>query len=163
LNLRITRSPERTGLFPAQTWELIELVMAGCPEEPLKTFRKTLIGRGKPLTARQADAAIGGARCASATGPADGRRKRAYQYEGLTASLARMRWYLRHRMPVVFARAHGHQWNEAEIEIIKEAAAGAVPVTFLEWNETAVDRTAGPACLPGQASANGQAGEPHEQ
>jgi hypothetical protein len=148
MKLRIANPAEHPGLLPAETWELIELVMAGCPDEPLKTFRKSLIGRGKPLTARQADSAISGARCVLATGPKADRGQRAQRPEKLPHSLARLRWYLRHRMPVVFARPQGHDWNEPETEMITEARAAGVPLTFLEWDAAAVDRTAGPGCLP---------------
>jgi hypothetical protein len=148
MKLRITTPPGRAELFPAEIFELIELVMAGCPEEPLKVFRKTLIGRGKPLSARQADSAISGARCVLQTGPKADRGKRAERPETMPYSLARMRWYLRHRMPVVFARPQGHTWDDPETEVIGQARAAGVPVTFLEWDTAAVDRTAGPGCLP---------------
>ena len=149
MKLRITTLSENAGPLAPEAWELIELVMAGCPDEPLKVFRKSLIGRGKPLTMRQADSAIQGARTVLRTGPAVGaRRSRAEQPETLPRSLARMRWYLRHHMPVVFARPQGHDWDDRETTIISQAQAAGVPLTFLEWDSAVVDRTAGPGCLP---------------
>src|ERR1039458_9679311 len=81
--------------YLAETWELVELVCAGCPEEPLKVFRKSLItsvGGRKILTARQADAAIGSAQCTIRTGPIIGRNKREAIPELPTAWLVRAMW-----------------------------------------------------------------------
>lgn len=131
----LTEQPEA---FPHEIWELIELVLASCPDLALKTFRKSLIGKGKPLTAKMADAAINGARATLRTGPligSRGRTKRAEVPESLNHSLARMHWYMRRNMTAVFARAQDHQWHERELELIKVAQEFERPLTFLEWHE----------------------------
>lgn len=104
-----------------------------------------MIGRGKPLSARWADASIAGARAARRTGPVTGRPgKRAEQDEPLMQCLARMLWYARHRMPVVFARAQDYDYTKHELQVIRHARAAGAKLTFLEWTDDTVDRTAGP-------------------
>lgn len=146
LSKGVTASEAIQPAYPYEIWELIELVMASCPEDALKAFRKTIIGRGKPLTARMADAAIGGARTVLETGPLTGRgqSKHAEVPEALRPKLARLHWYLRHRMPLVFARAQGYEYTDEERELIAAARRTDVRVTFLEWSGEAVDRVAGP-------------------
>jgi len=118
--------------------------MACCPDEALKSFRKSLIGKGNPLTARMADASIDGAKATLRTGPAvvsRGRYKRTEEPESLPHSLARMRWYMRRGMPAVFARPQGHQWHERELDLIKEAQREHYTLTFLEWYTRECDCT----------------------
>jgi hypothetical protein len=155
MKLHATAGPEQEPAsgYPHQIWELTELVMAGCPDEALKTFRAVLIdryNRSNPdrLTAQQADAAINGAKTVRRTGrlPATGRKQRPEEPETLRLSLARARWYLRHGLPVVFARAEGHAWTEREHAVMAVARAAGATLTFLEWTSTGVDRVAGPAC-----------------
>ena len=150
MKLRVTEeNPEQASSFPRQVWELTELVMAGCPAEALKEFRKSLIGRGNPLTARQADAAIGGARAVRRTGPlpVSGRQARAELPESRRQAVARSYWYMRSGLPVVFARPEGYKFRKREKQAMKIARQHDIALTFLEWNETGVDRVVGPACL----------------
>jgi hypothetical protein len=129
--------------------------MAGCPDGALKAFRAAAIdryNRANPdrLTAQQADAAIGGARAVLRTGriPAAGRKVRPEEPEHVRLSLVRARWYLRCGLPVVFARAEGYTYTDEETGFIAVARDAGAVLTYLEWNDTAVDRVAGPACLP---------------
>jgi hypothetical protein len=139
--------------YPHQIWELAELVMAGCPPAALKEFRGILIdryNRANPdrLTAGQADDAISGAKTVLRTGrlPAAGRKARPEEPETLRASLARARWYLRHGLPAVFARAEGYAWTDEELQFVAGVRAAGAALTFLEWNDTGVDRVGGPPC-----------------
>jgi hypothetical protein len=142
--------------WPLETWELQELTVLGCPDEALKTFRKSLIGRGNPLTARQADAAIADGQGAIRTGRIpknDKRGKRPLVPETFEQSLPRLAWYVRMGMSVVFARPQGHKWTEDELEIVTTARELECALTFLEWYEAVgestagVDRVAGPGAV----------------
>jgi hypothetical protein len=133
--------------LPVQIWELTELVCLGCPQEALKVFRKGLIGRGNPLTARQADAAISSARQAISTGrlvPGSRNNKRAEVPETPEESLTRLRWYVRTCLPVVVARPRHHEYTDEEAEIILIARDLGCDLTFLEWDDEGVDRIAAP-------------------
>lgn len=48
--------------WPIEGFLLSMLVMADAPEEAVKSYRKSVIGRGKPLTAKRADDFIRSAR-----------------------------------------------------------------------------------------------------
>lgn len=120
--------------LPAEFWELSELVMSGCPGPALAAFRKSVIGRGKPLTAKQADAAIGGATTALAG-----------TIEPMHAKLLRLRWMARHRFPVVFAREQEYVYTDDELDTIVWCEKWPESqIIYLEFDSDAVDRVSGP-------------------
>jgi hypothetical protein len=121
--------------IPPEYWELLELAANGATDEAIKPFRKSLIGRGKPLKAKTADAAIRGARLACIP---NGER------ETFDAQLIRLRWYLKCEMPVVFARPRGYIFTNDEIALMLRADDASTPVTVLEFDETGVDRVPTP-------------------
>ncbi len=152
-----TTMKTENGWFPTEWWELAELVLAGCPDTPLKAFRSTLL-RGKPLMAGDADAAIKGAHKTLATGPLvmgehtvkNCKRKRNEPLckiitlkrrveapkEDMEQRLARQRWFLRHDRTVIFAGPNKYRLTKDERAI----AAEANTVSFLEWDDSEVHR-----------------------
>jgi len=131
--------------YPPEFWELLEVVMAGAPKAAVKGFRKSMIGRGKPLKAREADAAIRGAILSLQQSRAGARADLQGIVEPLDQNLERLRWYLKMKLPVVFARPAGWQYTRNEKWIIEDAREQNVEVTFLEFDDNAVDRVNGPA------------------
>jgi hypothetical protein len=150
--LGLARYFYRREHFPREWWELVELALAGCPLEPLKAFRKTVIGRGNPLTAATADSAIAGAlKMIGVDCPANWANskrtalKPCITYpEGMAARLDRARYLLRNDQTVIFARPKGYKYAADEIVIIKDAIAADVPLSFLEWDKATVARVAAP-------------------
>lgn len=118
--------------------------MAECPEGPLKAYRKSLIGRGKPLTAKQADSAIRGAQHVLATGALSGKgkgAKREIESEPVADKLSRGLWYLRQGLPLVLARPYGYTWTPSEIKVIKIAKEKGIAIKCLQWDGDEVHRT----------------------
>lgn len=158
--------------LPPEFWELQELVQNGCPDEALKTFRKSVIGKKNPLTAREANAAIAGALTTCRTGKIiDTRKKeRAYELPSVELFIDRANWYARTGIPVCFARPYDYEWTEPELEFIHEHKEHALisewpsvayvhafsrtpqpepeehkcVLSFLSFDDDAVDRVEGP-------------------
>jgi hypothetical protein len=139
--------------IPVQWWEIAELVLNECPEDALKLYRKSVIGRGKPLTAAQADSAIRGARGVMRTGPKEVFDKktqrfkilktRAQEPESIDIKLARMEWYRREKMPVIVARGARYEYTNEEVELICEAEMDGEQLLFLVFDNDGVDRVEG--------------------
>jgi hypothetical protein len=133
------QTPVTVVVIPNEYWELLELVANSCPPEALKVFRKSLIGRGKPLKAREADAAI---RCADLGCKPKLRHGDGFIVvpETMEEQLGRLRWYLKCELPVVLARPRGYAYTPQEVGLACAADAGETGLTILEFDETGVDR-----------------------
>ena len=132
----MTNSPirfERKMIMKQETWELVELVMAGCPDEALKAFRKSVIGRGKPLRAREADSAIRGAVAALA-----GAKR-----ESLDLWSHRQQWYMRHAMPVIYAGRLLSEPDDLVKIVTLQAERRSLPVIYLQFDDDGVSRLGG--------------------
>ena len=121
----MTTSP---GSFPPAYWELTELVLAGCPDAALKAYRRTLIiGKGKRLTAKQADNAMSGATKAMCK-PGDWA-----QWESM------QRWYLGQGLPCLLAKRYDDDLNPRIARM--QAAMSEQRYVLLEWDDNGVDRS----------------------
>jgi hypothetical protein len=114
------------GFSPAY-WELVELVLAGCPDAALKAYRRTLvIGKGKRLTAKQADNAISGATKVMCK-PGNWSEWESMQH-----------WYLRQGLPCLLARRYDDYRNP---HVARMLAAVSDHYVLLEWDDNGVDRS----------------------
>ena len=128
----------------SEWWLVAEVIIASASlppsisEEAFKAWRKTLIGRGKPLRARDFDNAVRGAEKAMAGHP-----------ETVGSLLVRARWYAGQGITPVFARPIGWDYGEDELEVIRIARVKGEPV-FLAYGQDGIDEIAGPATRPNQ-------------
>jgi hypothetical protein len=104
--------------------------------DALKAWRKTMIGRGNPLKARDFDNAVHGAEKAMGGHP-----------ETVASLLVRSRWYVSQGIPPVFARPVDWDWKDEELEVIRIARVNLEPV-FLAYDENGIDKITGPATKP---------------
>jgi hypothetical protein len=114
-------------MFPEAYWELVELVLAGCPDDALKAYRRTLvIGKGKRLTAKQADNATSGA-------------TKAMGWKDTKQYLAMQDWYIRNGYPAISAARYDDEFNANRIAL-RQSIASFENVVYLEWDDNGVDR-----------------------
>lgn len=124
--------------YPSAFWELVELTLAGVPEASVKAFRRGLvIGKGKRLSASQANAAIGGAHVAL------GKVHKREPDEGSWHE--RQVWYAYNQLNVVVVQEWADELTERDEAILSRARRVAydnhVQLTMLVWDEEGVDRT----------------------
>ena len=142
--------------FPAEYWRVMELALSDCDREVLKTWRKTMIGRGKSLRARDFDNAVSGADgalCKKGAGTSKMHPLR-NSYED---KIARAYWYIRQNVPPVFARASEYKYTDEELIIISMAIDNGLEPVFLEYDSSGIDRVAGPGS-PGHDGGPGDGG-----
>lgn len=101
--------------------------------EVIKAWRKTMIGRGRPLRARDFDNAVNGANKAMAGHP-----------ETVASLLIRSSWYSRNGMPVVFVRPSGWSYGPEELEAIRIIRVRTEP-KFISYDQSGIDEVQGPA------------------
>jgi hypothetical protein len=145
--LKVNARPRVLDLYPAEYWELFELTLAGCPQEAMQAFRKTLIGKGKPLRAAQADASIRAAWLSLCGKEKPSDIKAAIEKYGCedTVEMKVQRnalMYHRNGWPCIFTRRAGTEWPEKFKEAMYELRQSEHPYTLLEFDDTNVDRIA---------------------
>lgn len=125
--------------FPNAWWEVAEVIFAtnsltaGDYKEATKNWRKTMIGRGHPLKARDFDNAVRGVE-----------KGMAGKSETIETILARAYWYIRNGIPVPVVRPLDWEWSTEELTLIRLARTKGEP-KFLTYDESGIDETPGPA------------------
>src|SRR6202012_1026946 len=113
-------------------WSVV--AVANCPEVPeaaLKAWRKTMIGRGHPLKAKEFDNAISGAANA---GP--------YTQIELAKALVGQ------GVPPTFVVPEGHEWTDTERSVIALCKMRGTPVAILQYDADSMVRVPAPVTSP---------------
>jgi hypothetical protein len=125
-------------LVPDEWWQVVEVIMAtsslddGDYKEVIKSWRKTMIGKSKPLRARDFDNAVRGTEKAMAGHP-----------ETVASLLTRSLWYASQTIPVAIVRPVGWEYSTEELTVIRRARVSAGPV-FLAYDSSGIDQITGP-------------------
>jgi len=99
----------------------------------IAAWRKTKIGRGNELKAKEFGNAVNGATKAMGGHP-----------ETISSMMVRARWYVTQGIRPVFARPVGWKYQPEELRVIATARLTAEPL-FLAYDATGIDETTGPA------------------
>lgn len=127
--------------IPGEWWEVVEVIMAtssldgGDYKDVIKSWRKSMIGRGKPLRARDFDNAVSGVHKAMAGHP-----------ETVASLTARSLWYAEQGIPVPIVRPTGWQYSPEELTTIRIARTKA-ELRFISYDATGIDEVEGPATI----------------
>lgn len=115
----------------AAFYQVMLVALAGVPEAQFKAWRKTQIGRGKTLYAKDFDCAC---RAAVAFGEAP--------------VIELMAWMSQNGFTPVFVRPEGHKWTMGERAFIESVKMRGLSPEFMSWDEEAIIRIPGPATGP---------------
>jgi hypothetical protein len=113
-------------------WRAVLVGVANPPEPALKAYRKTQIGRGKDLKAKDFDAAQRAAKLLNS--PAD--------------CLQLIVWMAKNGMDPLFVRPEGHEWSVKERAIVESIRTKGLNPQVLIYDEEAMYAAPAPATSP---------------
>lgn len=118
-------------LTTQEWWSVVFVANSDAPEEAVKTWRKTMIGRGHPLKAKEFDNAVSGNLKAGG-----------YDQTELAKSL------ISKGIPPTFVVPEGHEWTDTERSIIALCKMRDTPVAVLQYDAETMVRVPPPVTSP---------------